>query len=46
MVELANGAVAVVVAVDEHGVRIDANHVLAGKTLCFEVTVVGIEKFA
>lgn len=42
-VVLANGAAAVVLAVSDTIVRIDANHALAGKALTFEIELVAIE---
>ncbi len=41
-VQLANGQSAAVVAITDQGVRIDANHDLAGKALNFEITLVSI----
>ncbi|GAQ79746.1 FKBP-type peptidyl-prolyl cis-trans isomerase [Klebsormidium nitens] len=44
VVQLINGNPAIVVAIDDEHVRIDANHPLAGSTLSFEVEVVNVEK--
>lgn len=41
-VQLPNGARAVVLAVSEEAVRIDANHPLAGQALTFEIELVTI----
>jgi FKBP-type peptidyl-prolyl cis-trans isomerase 2 len=46
VVELANGASAMVVDVSESSVKIDANNMMAGKTRTFEVTLVDIEPAA
>eukprot|EP00195_Chlamydomonas_chlamydogama_P016531 CAMPEP_0202908502 /NCGR_PEP_ID=MMETSP1392-20130828/46254_1 /ASSEMBLY_ACC=CAM_ASM_000868 /TAXON_ID=225041 /ORGANISM="Chlamydomonas chlamydogama, Strain SAG 11-48b" /LENGTH=193 /DNA_ID=CAMNT_0049597885 /DNA_START=160 /DNA_END=742 /DNA_ORIENTATION=+ len=43
LVELANGAMAMVLEVSEEGVKIDANNMLAGKKLVFELEVVSID---
>lgn len=43
VVELANGASAIVVGVSEEAVRIDANNMMAGKTRTFEVRLLDIE---
>lgn len=43
VVELANGASAVVVDVSDDAVKLDANNMMAGKTRTFEVTLVEIE---
>lgn len=43
VVELANGSNAVVLAVDERVVRLDANSMLAGKQLIFELDLLSIE---
>lgn len=42
--ELANGSLAVVVGMDEKSLKIDANNMLAGKQLTFELEVVSVEK--
>lgn len=44
VVELANGASALVVAADEASVRLDANSMLAGKRVVFELELVGLER--
>ena len=43
LVELANGNMAMILSIDEQGVRIDANNMLAGKKLFFELEVIGIK---
>ncbi len=43
VVELSNGASAVVVAVTDDVVKIDANNMMAGKRRIFEVTLLSIE---
>jgi FKBP-type peptidyl-prolyl cis-trans isomerase 2 len=43
-VELANGSMAVVVEVAPEYVRLDANSMVAGKKLLFELEVLGIER--
>lgn len=43
VVELSNGASAVVVAVTDDAVKIDANNMMAGKRRIFEVTLLSIE---
>lgn len=43
MVELANGNNAVVLNMDEKVVRLDANPMLAGKQLVFELELLSIE---
>jgi FKBP-type peptidyl-prolyl cis-trans isomerase 2 len=43
VVELANGSRAVVLDVSEQSVKLDANSMLAGKKLVFEIELVGIE---
>ncbi|TAK75712.1 MAG: peptidylprolyl isomerase [Dehalococcoidia bacterium] len=42
-VKLSNGQAAVVLNVDASGVTVDANHMLAGKALTFEVELVSIK---
>jgi len=44
VVELANGAEALVVALDEGSVRLDTNPMLAGKDVVFELELVGLER--
>ena len=44
VVELSNGGMAVVVKEDAEGVVLDANSMLAGKTLLFELELVGLER--
>ncbi len=44
IVELANGSLAVVVEVADDVVKLDANNMMAGKTLVFELEVLGIAK--
>jgi FKBP-type peptidyl-prolyl cis-trans isomerase 2 len=44
VVELANGAHALVVAADEASVQLDANSMLAGKKVVFELELVGLER--
>jgi FKBP-type peptidyl-prolyl cis-trans isomerase 2 len=44
IVELANGSLAVVVGLSEDTVKLDANNMMAGKTLTFELEVVSIDK--
>jgi FKBP-type peptidyl-prolyl cis-trans isomerase 2 len=44
VVELANGASALVVSCDEASVRLDANSMLAGKAVVFELELVGLER--
>lgn len=41
--ELANGSMAVVVEITPEHVRLDANNMMAGKTLLFELEVLKIE---
>lgn len=41
--QLSNGAPAIVIAVTETTVTIDANHELAGKTLIFEIELVSLQ---
>lgn len=43
VVELANGSRAVVLDVNEQSVKLDANSMLAGKKLVFEIELMGIE---
>lgn len=43
VVELSNGASAMVVAVTDDVVKIDANNMMAGKRRIFEVTLLSIE---
>lgn len=43
LVELSNGASAMVVAVTDDVVKIDANNMMAGKRRIFEVTLLNIE---
>ena len=43
VVELANGSRAVVLDVNEQSVKLDANSMLAGKKLIFEIELMGIE---
>lgn len=43
LVELANNNMAMVISVDESGVRIDANNMLAGKKLFFELEVIAVK---
>lgn len=43
VVELANGGRAVVLDVSDHSVKLDANSMLAGKMLVFNIELVGIE---
>ena len=42
VVELANGASAIVVGLSDEAVRIDANNMMAGKTRTFEVMLLDI----
>jgi len=44
LVELSNGGMAVVVSCDEANVALDANSMLAGKSLKFELELVGLER--
>ena len=44
MVELSNNSMAVVIAVDDDEVTLDANNMMAGKTLSFELEVVAIDR--
>ena len=44
MVELSNGGMAVVVECDAAQVVLDANSMLAGKSLSFRLEVVGLER--
>jgi FKBP-type peptidyl-prolyl cis-trans isomerase 2 len=44
IVELANGSLAVVVGLSEDTVKLDANNMMAGKRLTFELEVVSIDK--
>ena len=44
IVELSNNNMALVVAVDEKGVKIDANNMMAGKKLFFELEVIAIKE--
>jgi len=44
VVELANGQLAVVVEAGPEGIKIDANNMMAGKTLSFELEVVRVDK--
>lgn len=44
VVELANGAQAVVLDVTDEAVKLDANHMLAGRTLTFELELVSIDR--
>lgn len=43
-VELANGSMAVVVEATPEYVRLDANSMMSGKTLLFELEVLGIDR--
>jgi hypothetical protein len=43
-VELANGTMAVVVEVTPEAVKLDANNMMSGKKLIFELEVLGIER--
>jgi FKBP-type peptidyl-prolyl cis-trans isomerase 2 len=42
-VELSNNAMAMVIDVNDQEVKIDANNMLAGKVLTFELEVISIE---
>lgn len=42
--QLANGGMAVIVKVDDDAVVLDANSMMAGKTLSFELELVGLER--
>jgi FKBP-type peptidyl-prolyl cis-trans isomerase 2 len=44
VVELVNGASALVVAMDDDSVKLDANSMLAGKKVVFELELVGLER--
>ena len=44
LVELANGGMALVVKMDEECVVLDANNMLAGKALFFELELVSLER--
>lgn len=44
IIELANGGIAAVISMTGGVIKIDANNMLAGKTLTFELEVVKIEK--
>ncbi len=44
VIELANNTMAMVLAVDDQGVRIDANNMMAGKKLFFELEVIAINQ--
>lgn len=44
IVELANGQMAVIVEMSDSSIKIDANSMMAGKTLVFELEVLTIEK--
>lgn len=44
IVELSNGGMAVVVSCDDTQVALDANSMLAGKALRFELELVGLER--
>jgi FKBP-type peptidyl-prolyl cis-trans isomerase 2 len=44
VVELVNGASALVVSVDDQQVKLDANSMLAGKRVVFELELVGLER--
>lgn len=44
VVELSNGGMAVVTQMTDEGVQLDANSMLAGKKLTFELEIVGIER--
>jgi hypothetical protein len=44
IVELSNGSMAVVVRCEEETVFLDANNVLAGKSLAFELELMGLER--
>lgn len=44
MVELANGGMAVVLDVTEQEVVLDANNMMAGKKLIFELEMIAIKK--
>lgn len=44
MVQLSNGGMALVVKEDEGSVTLDANNMLAGKSLVFELELVAIER--
>ena len=43
LVELANNSMAMVIDINEKEVRLDANNMLAGKKLIFELEVIAIE---
>jgi FKBP-type peptidyl-prolyl cis-trans isomerase 2 len=43
-VELSNGNAAVVLEVGEEAIKLDANNVIAGKTLAFELEVLDIQR--
>ena len=44
LVELANGGMALVIKMDEESVVLDANNMLAGKALFFELELVSLER--
>ena len=44
IVELSNGGMALVVKSDEEIIVLDTNNVLAGKSLTFELELVGLER--
>lgn len=44
MVQLSNGGMALVVKEDEASVTLDANNMLAGKSLLFQLELVAIER--
>jgi FKBP-type peptidyl-prolyl cis-trans isomerase 2 len=44
LVELANGQLAAVVSIDDAIVKLDANNMMAGKQLNFELEILAIEK--
>ncbi|GBF90665.1 hypothetical protein Rsub_03237 [Raphidocelis subcapitata] len=44
VIELSNGSTAVVLEVGEEAIKLDANNVSAGKTLVFQLEVLGIER--
>ena len=43
VVELVNGGMALVVEITNKDVKLDANNMMAGKNLMFELEVLGIE---
>jgi FKBP-type peptidyl-prolyl cis-trans isomerase 2 len=44
VVELANGSMALVMSCSEEEVVLDANNMMAGKTLSFEVQLLSVER--